>query len=144
MTYTVDQVREMMDKENVRYIRLYFTDILGRLKGMSVTRKELDEVFENGQGFDGSSIEGFVRIEESDLNARPDLDTFRIFPWEIAGERVAMMICDIETPHGEPFAGDPRYVLKRALQKAADLGYTYYVGPSWSIFISRTETAQMS
>lgn len=134
MTYNAEQVRELIDREGVRYIRLYFTDILGQLKGMSVTRSEFDEVLVNGQGFDGSSIEGFVRIEESDLNAQPDLQTFRIFPWEIAGERVAMMFCDIATPHGEPYEGDPRYVLKRVLKKAADLGYTYYVGPELEYF----------
>jgi glutamine synthetase len=134
MTYNAEQVRELIDREGVKYIRLYFTDILGQLKGMSVTRSEFDEVLVNGQGFDGSSIEGFVRIEESDLNARPDLQTFRIFPWEIAGERVAMMFCDITTPHGEPYEGDPRYVLKRVMKKAADLGYTYYVGPELEYF----------
>jgi glutamine synthetase len=134
MAYTAEQVKEVLDKENVRYIRLYFTDILGQLKGMSVTRPEFDEVLVHGQGFDGSSIEGFVRIEESDLNARPDLQTFRIFPWEVAGERVAMMFCDIETPHGEPYEGDPRYVLKRMLKKAADLGYTCYIGPELEYF----------
>lgn len=134
MTYTAEQVREIVDKENVHYIRLYFTDILGQLKGMSITRSEFDEVLINGQGFDGSSIEGFVRIEESDLNARPDLQTFRIFPWEVAGEKVAMMFCDIETPHGEPYEGDPRYVLRRALKKASDLGYAYLVGPELEYF----------
>jgi glutamine synthetase len=137
MTYTVEQIREMIDRENVRYIRLYFTDILGQLKGMSITRQEFDEVLVHGQGFDGSSIEGFVRIEESDLNARPDLGTFRVFPWEIAGERVAMMFCDIETPHGEPYEGDPRQVLKRALKKASDLGYSFNVGPELEYFYFR-------
>lgn len=137
MSYTAEQILKLMDKENVRYIRLYFTDILGTLKGMSITRSEIEEVLENGQGFDGSSIEGYVRIEESDLNARPDLSTFRIFPWLIEGERVAMMFCDVETPTGEPFAGDPRYALRRMIKQAADLGYTYYVGPELEYFYFR-------
>jgi glutamine synthetase len=126
-----------MDKEGVRYLRLYFTDILGRLKGMSITRSELDEVLENGQGFDGSSIEGFVRIEESDLTARPDLQTFRIFPWEIAGEKVAMVFCDIENPKGEPYEGDPRYVLRRMVDKAKEMGFNFYVGPELEYFYFR-------
>ena len=135
MTYTAKQVTDILDKEKVRYIRLYFADILGQLKGMSVTRDEFNEVLVNGQGFDGSSIEGFVRIEESDLQARPDLQTFRIFPWDIAGEKVAMLICDIETPHGEPYEGDPRYVLRRVLKKANEMGYTtFYVGPELEYF----------
>ncbi|MCK4856876.1 MAG: glutamine synthetase [candidate division Zixibacteria bacterium] len=137
MTYTANQVIELMEKEKVRYIRLYFTDILGQLKGMSITRSEIAEVLEQGQGFDGSSIEGFVRIEESDLMARPDLQTFRIFPWEVAGVRVAMMFCDIETPDGKPYEGDPRWVLRRMLAKAAEYGYTFYVGPELEYFYFR-------
>lgn len=134
MTYTAAEVLELIDREKVRYIRLYFTDILGQLKGMSITRSEIEEVLEEGQGFDGSSIEGFVRIEESDLSARPDLQTFRIFPWLVAGERVGMMFCDIETPDGKPYDGDPRWILRRTLKKAEDLGYTYYVGPELEYF----------
>jgi glutamine synthetase len=134
MTYTAEQITKLMDKEKVKYIRIYFTDVLGTLKGMSITRSEIDEVLENGQGFDGSSIEGFARIEESDLSARPDLSTFRIFPWEVAGERVAMMFADVETPTGEPYAGDPRQVLRRVLKKAADMGYTAYIGPELEFF----------
>ncbi|MGB5105265.1 MAG: glutamine synthetase family protein [Candidatus Zixiibacteriota bacterium] len=134
MTYTAEQITKLMDKEKVKYIRIYFTDVLGTLKGMSITRSEIDEVLENGQGFDGSSIEGFARIEESDLSARPDLSTFRIFPWEISGERVAMMFADVETPTGEPYPGDPRQVLRRVLKKAADMGYTAYIGPELEFF----------
>ncbi len=137
MTYTADQILKLMDKEKVRYIRLYFTDILGTLKGMSITRSEIEEVLENGQGFDGSSIEGYVRIEESDLSARPDLSTFRIFPWLIEGERVAMMFCDVETPTGEPFEGDPRNALRKMIKKAADMGFSYFVGPELEYFYFR-------
>lgn len=134
MTYTAEQITKLMDKEKVKYIRIYFTDVLGTLKGMSITRSEIDEVLENGQGFDGSSIEGFARIEESDLSARPDLSTFRIFPWDIAGERVAMMFADVQTPTGEPYSGDPRQILRRVLKKAADMGYTAYIGPELEFF----------
>ena len=137
MTYTAEQITKLMDKEKVKYIRIYFTDVLGTLKGMSITRSEIDEVLENGQGFDGSSIEGFARIEDSDLSARPDLSTFRIFPWEIAGERVAMMFADVETPTGEPYAGDPRQILRRVLKKASDMGYTAYIGPELEFFYFR-------
>ncbi len=141
MTYTADQILKLMDKEKVRYIRLYFTDILGTLKGMSITRSEIEEVLENGQGFDGSSIEGYVRIEESDLSARPDLSTFRIFPWLIEGERVAMMFCDVETPTGEPFEGDPRNALRKMIKKAADMGFSYFVGPELEYFYFRQNTS---
>ncbi len=137
MTYTAEQITKLMDKEKVKYIRIYFTDVLGTLKGMSITRSEIDEVLENGQGFDGSSIEGFARIEESDLSARPDLSTFRIFPWDIAGERVAMMFADVQTPTGEPYSGDPRQILRRVLKKAADMGYTAYIGPELEFFYFR-------
>lgn len=137
MTYTAEQITKLMDKEKVKYIRIYFTDVLGTLKGMSITRSEIDEVLENGQGFDGSSIEGFARIEESDLSARPDLSTFRIFPWDIAGERVAMMFADVQTPTGEPYDGDPRQILRRVLKKAADMGYTAYIGPELEFFYFR-------
>ncbi len=140
MTLTPEQILETMDKEKVRYTRLYFTDILGQLKGMSISRSEIEEVLHSGQGFDGSSIEGFVRIEESDLSAKPDLSTFRIIPWEISGERVATMFCDIETPHGEPYVGDPRAILKKTLQKATSLGYDCYIGPELEYFYFKDST----
>ena len=137
MVKTKDEVLSALDANNVRYVRLLFTDILGQMKGMSITRSEIEAVLEEGQGFDGSSIEGFVRIEESDLMAMPDLRTFRVIPWLIAGERIAMMFCDIFNPDGTPYAGDPRYVLKRAIQKATDKGYTFYCGPEIEYFYFR-------
>lgn len=137
MVKTKDEVLSALDANNVRYVRLLFTDILGQMKGMSITRSEIEAVLEDGQGFDGSSIEGFVRIEESDLMAMPDLRTFRVIPWLIAGERIAMMFCDIYNPDGTPYAGDPRYVLKRAIQKATDQGYTFYCGPEIEYFYFR-------
>jgi glutamine synthetase len=131
---TREDIIRLIDEENVHYIRLWFTDILGRLKGMSITRRELEDILDNGQGFDGSSVEGYVRIEESDLMAWPDYRTFRIIPWDISGEKVAMMFCDIKNPDDTPYEGDPRYALKRMLKKAEDQGYTFYVGPEMEYF----------
>jgi len=137
MAKSKEDVLAAIDSAGVKYIRLWFTDILGRLKGMSITRSEIEEVLDMGQGFDGSSIEGFVRIEESDLMAIPDLDSFRVIPWEISGERVASIFCDVQKPDGEPYEGDPRYVLRRMVKKAAGLGYTYYCGPEMEYFYFR-------
>lgn len=134
MTKTREDVLRMIDEAGVRYIRLCFTDILGRIKGMSITRQEIEQVLDEGQGFDGSSVEGFARIEESDLMAMPDPRTFRIIPWDVAGEKVAMMFCDITHADGRPYDGDPRWVLKRNLQKLEKQGWTYYVGPEIEYF----------
>ncbi len=141
MVKTKNDVLSALDANNVRYVRLLFTDILGQMKGMSITRSEIEAVLEDGQGFDGSSIEGFVRIEESDLMAIPDLRTFRVIPWEIAGERIALLFCDIFNPDGTPYAGDPRYVLKRALEKANAMGFTFYAGPEIEYFYFRDPNA---
>lgn len=137
MVKTQEEVLGALDANNVRYVRLLFTDILGQMKGMSITRSEIGTVLEEGQGFDGSSIEGFVRIEESDLMAIPDLRTFRVIPWGINGEKIAVMFCDIFNPDGTPHDGDPRYVLKRALKKAEERGYTFYCGPEIEFFYFR-------
>lgn len=134
MVKTTEEILDRIDAAGVKYIRLCFTDILGRIKGMALTRSEISEALEGGQGFDGSSIEGFVRIEESDLMAIPDVRSFRIFPWLIGGERVAMMFCDIQTPDGKPYGGDPRYVLRRALKKIYDKNWTFYTGPEIEYF----------
>ena len=122
-------------KENdVKLIRLWFSDILGNLKGFAITVEELEDALEHGVAFDGSAIEGSVRIYESDMIARPDPTTFRILPWRPRENSVARMFCDIYRPTGEPFEGDPRYVLRRNVQRAADLGFTYYVGPELEYF----------
>ena len=134
MTRTREDVLRLVDEAGVRYIRLCFTDILGKIKGMSITRSELEQVLEEGQGFDGSSVEGFARIDESDLMAIPDPLTFRIIPWEIAGEKIAMMFCDIQNPDGSPYEGDPRWVLKRQLARIKDKGWTFFVGPELEYF----------
>ncbi len=141
MVKTTEDVLDRIDQEGVKYIRLCFTDILGRLKGLALTRTEIEDALDGGQGFDGSSIEGFVRIEESDLMAIPDVRSFRIFPWLIGGERVAMMFCDIVTPHGEPYAGDPRHVLRRTLEKVDKKGQTFYTGPEIEYFYFADDSA---
>lgn len=128
--YVLEKVRE----HHVKFIKLWFTDILGFLKSFTITAEELPEALEEGVGFDGSSVEGFVRIEESDMIAMPDPSTFCILPWRPKEYAVARMFCDIYRPDGTPFEGDPRYVLKRNLKKAADLGFTYYVGPELEYF----------
>jgi glutamine synthetase len=139
MTKTREDVLRLIDEAGVRYVRLCFTDILGRIKGMAITRSEIEQVLEEGQGIDGSSIEGFARIEESDLLAVPDPITFRIIPWEISGERVAIMFCDIQNPDGSPYDGDPRGVLRRSLSKLEKKGWTYYVGPEIEYFYFKND-----
>lgn len=129
-----EYVLEKVKEHKVKFIKLWFTDILGFLKSFTITAEELPEALEEGVGFDGSSIEGFVRIEESDMIAMPDPSTFCILPWRPKEYAVARMFCDIYRPDGTPFEGDPRYVLKRNLKKAADMGFTYYVGPELEYF----------
>jgi len=122
-------------EQNVKFIRMWFTDILGFLKSFAITVHELEGALEEGVGFDGSSIEGFVRIDESDMVALPDPNTFQLLPWRPKEHAaVARMFCDIFTPSKEPFEGDPRYVLKKNLKKVADMGYIYYVGPELEYF----------
>jgi len=129
-----DYVLQSAREHDVKFIRLWFTDILGQLKSMAITVEELPEALEEGVGFDGSSIEGFARIDESDMIAMPDPTTFAILPWRPQEKRVARLFCDVLMTDGEPFAGDPRYVLRRNLKRAADLGYTFYVGPELEFF----------
>ena len=122
---------------DIKFIRLWFTDILGFLKSFAITVEELEQALEEGQGFDGSAIEGFARIDESDMIAFPDPATFAVLPWRPRERGVARMFCDIQHPDGRPFEGDPRYVLKRQLKRATDLGYTFYVGPELEFFYFR-------
>jgi glutamine synthetase len=130
-----DYVLKTAKENDVKFIRLWFTDILGMLKSFAITVEELEGALEEGMGFDGSSIEGFARIDESDMVALPDPDTFQLLPWRPREHRaVARMFCDILRPGGEPFEGDPRYVLKKNLKRAADMGYTFYVGPELEYF----------
>src|SRR5512136_1452918 len=130
-----EYVLRLAKEHDVRFIRLWFTDILGFLKSFAISINELEKALEEGMGFDGSSIEGFARIDESDMVAMPDPNTFSLLPWRPKEHAaVARMFCDILMPGGQPFEGDPRFVLKRNLKKAADLGYTYYVGPELEYF----------
>jgi len=133
-----EYVLKTAKEQNVKFIRMWFTDILGFLKSFAITVEELEGALQEGMGFDGSSIEGFARIDESDMIALPDPDTFRMLPWRPREQHgVARMYCDILMPGGEPFEGDPRYVLKRNLKRAADKGYTFYVGPELEYFYFR-------
>ena len=128
--YVLHEARE----NDVKFIRLWFADILGNLKGFAITVEELESALTRGMGFDGSTIEGFARSGEKDLYALPDPNTFNILPWRPRTNAVARMYCDIVTPDEEPFDGDPRFVLRRNLERAAKLGYTYYVGPEIEYF----------
>ena len=133
-----EYVLRLAKEHDVRFIRLWFTDILGFLKSFAITIDELEKALEEGMGFDGSAIEGFARIEESDMLAIPDPNTFCILPWRPKENAVARMFCDITYPGGKLFEGDPRYVLKRNLARAAKLGYTFYVGPELEFFFFKS------
>src|SRR3990172_1522693 len=124
-----DYVLQQCRQHDVKFIRLWFTDILGSLKSFAITFEELEGALEEGVGFDGGAIEGFARMGESDMTAMPVATTFQVLPWRPRERRVARMFCDIHLPDGTPFEGDPRFVLKRNLKRAAELGYTFYVGP---------------
>jgi glutamine synthetase len=129
-----EDVRKAVSDQNVSFIQIWFTDVIGILKSFAITPSELPEALSEGMGFDGSSIEGFARIEESDMIAKPDPTTFQFLPWRPKDRPVARMFCDILNPDGTHYEGDPRYALKRTLKKAADLGYTFYAGPELEYF----------
>lgn len=134
-------VLEAAKEQDVKFIRLWFTDILGYLKSFAITIDELETALEDGMGFDGSSIEGFARIDESDMMAVPDPNTWQLVPWRpTEGGRVARLFCDIVKPTGEPYVGDPRYVLRRMLEKAKAKGYTFNVGPELEYFYFASDT----
>ncbi|MHB1255642.1 MAG: type I glutamate--ammonia ligase [Dethiobacteraceae bacterium] len=135
MGYTKQDVLDMAKEANVKFIRLQFTDIFGILKNVAIPVEQLEKALDGEMMFDGSSIEGFVRIEESDQFLRPDPDTFVIFPWRPRDGSVARLICDVYTPNGEPFAGCPRCTLKRVLTEASELGYTMNAGPEAEFFL---------
>ncbi len=139
MRYNKEDIFRMVEEEDVEFIRLQFTDIFGVLKNMAVTVSQLEKVLDNQCMFDGSSIEGFLHIEESDMYLHPDLDTFEIFPWRPQQGKVARLICDVYLPDGRPFAGDPRYVLKTVLEEAKDMGYSFFVGPECEFFLFHTD-----
>jgi glutamine synthetase len=129
-----EYVLRTVEERDIRFIRLWFTDVLGFLKSFAITPAELETAFDEGMGFDGSAIEGFARLQESDMVARPDPSTFQILPWRPGEQGVARMFCDVHTPDGEPFTGDPRFVLRRTLARAQETGFTFYVGPELEYF----------
>jgi glutamine synthetase len=129
-------------EKKVKFVRLWFTDILGFLKSFAITINSLKGALEDGMGFDGSSIVGFVRIDESDMVAMPDPSTFRILPWKANDQVVAVMFCDILEPNGSPHQGDPRWVLKKNLERAAKMGYTFNVGPELEYFYFQKSTGK--
>jgi len=131
---TKEDVLKIVKERDVKFIRLWFTDILGQLKSFAITDDELEGAFDEGMGFDGSSIKGFARIDESDVLARPDPGTFQLVPWRPKEKAVARMFCDILNPDGSPYEGDPRYVLKRNLEGLRGMGYIFYVGPELEYF----------
>ncbi len=137
---TKEDVLKLCDEKNVKFIRLWFTDILGKLKSFAITRSELDGALEDGIGFDGSSIEGYRDIEESDMIAMPDPSTLQLLPWQSSEEKkVARIFCDIVTPDGKPYPRDPRYILKKQLERAKKLGYTFYFGPELEYFYFKSD-----
>jgi glutamine synthetase len=134
-----EDVVRLAKENDVKFIRLQFTDLFGQMKNVAITVDQLEKALANQCMFDGSSIEGFVRIEESDMYLRPDPATFTTFPWRPSSGRVARLVCDVYHPDGTPFEGDPRHVLKRTLAEAAKLGYTFNVGPECEFFLFRTD-----
>lgn len=139
MSLTKEDILRIAKEENVRFIRLQFTDLLGTIKNVEIPLSQLEKALDNKMMFDGSSIEGYVRIEESDMYLYPDLDTWVVFPW-VTEDRVARLICDVYMPDGTPFAGDPRGILKRCLKEAEELGFTAMnVGPEPEFFLFKTD-----
>lgn len=137
--YSKEDIFRMVEEDDVEFIRLQFTDIFGVLKNVAITSSQLAKALDNKCMFDGSSVEGFVRIEESDMYLYPDYDTFEIFPWRPQQGKVARLICDVYTPDGKPFMGDSRNVLKKVIKEAADMGYLFEVGPECEFFLFHTD-----
>ncbi|MCT4542312.1 MAG: type I glutamate--ammonia ligase [Vallitalea sp.] len=133
--YTKEDIIRITREEDIKFIRLQFVDILGTLKNVAITDEQLEKALNNEILIDGSSIEGFVRMEESDMYLKPDINTFEIFPWRPHQGKVARMICDIYNLDGTPFKGDPRYVLKKVIQEAEGMGYDFNVGPEFEFFL---------
>ena len=133
--YSKEDIIRLVEEQDIKFIRLQFTDIFGILKNIAIPRSQLEKALNNEMMFDGSSIDGFARIEESDMYLRPDLDSFVVFPWNPEDEKVARLICDVYKTDGTPFEGDPRYILKKAVAEAAKMGYKFNVGPECEFFL---------
>lgn len=139
--YSRDDIVRIIEEQDVKFIRLQFTDIFGAMKNVAITEHQLEKALDNRCMFDGSSIEGFARVEESDMYLRPDMNTFAIFPWRPQTGKVARFICDVYNPDGTPFAGDPRFVLKKAIKKAQLMGFeAFNVGPECEFFLFQTNS----
>ncbi len=136
---TKEEIIALTKENDIQFIRLQFTDIFGQPKNVTISQSQLDKALSGKCMFDGSSIEGFVRIEESDQYLHPDLDSYTILPWHSKHGRVARLICDIFTPENVPFSGDPRYILRRVTQQAAEMGFTFYVGSECEFFLFQTD-----
>lgn len=139
MKYTTEEILNIVEEEEIEFIYLQFTDIFGVMKNLAITVEELEKVLREGIIFDGSSIDGFVRIEESDMYLKPDLDTFAIHHFRGNFGREARLICDVFTSDGRPFEGDPRYILKKVIEEARELGYTLQIGPECEFFLFHTD-----
>ena len=137
--YTKEDILRMVKEGDVSFISMQFTDIFGQPKNVAIPTSQLEKALNNQIAFDGSSIEGFSRIHESDQYLHPDLDTYTIMPWRPHDRRVARMICDVCNPDGTPFSGDPRGALKRVLKRAEDMGYSFNVGPECEFFLFETD-----
>ena len=138
-SYTREDILRMVNEEDVEFIRLQFTDIFGTMKNIAITTSQLEKALNNQVMFDGSSIEGFARIEESDMYLCPDLNTFEIFPWRPQQGKVARLICDVYKSDGKAFESDPRYILKKVMAEAKELGYEFNVGPECEFFLFHTD-----
>ena len=137
--YSKEDIIRLVKEEDIQFIRMQFTDIFGQMKNVAITASQVERAVNNQIMLDGSSIEGFVRIEESDQYLWPDLDTFAILPWRPQYGKVARLICDVHNPDGSPFVGDPRGVLKQVVQRAERMGYTFNVGPELEFFLFQTD-----
>src|SRR5512139_3109210 len=134
--YSQEQLLKIVQEKNVEFLRLQFTDISGIVKNVAITATQIGKTLKSGISFDGSSIEGFGRIQESDMVLQPDLSTFSLLPWRSKeGSNEARMICDVHLPNGKPFAGDPRHVLRCQLEKAREMGFQMNVGPELEFFL---------
>ncbi|MBU0527530.1 glutamine synthetase family protein [Candidatus Micrarchaeota archaeon] len=139
-----DELFESMESDNVKFVNLQFTDMFGMVKSISIPINHLENSFDHGTWFDGSSIEGFARIHESDMYLKPDMETYAVLPWHNSSDgNTARFICDVHKPDGSPFEGDPRYVLKKVIQEAKDLGFDYNVGPELEFFLFKRENGKL-
>ncbi|WOF16185.1 type I glutamate--ammonia ligase [Methanoplanus sp. FWC-SCC4] len=140
----VAKMLEKIEGDNVKFIRLQFSDIQGQIKNVAIPVKQAEKALTDGISFDGSSIEGFARIEESDMVLKPDMDTYALLPWRPKEARVARFICDVYLPNGKPFEGDPRYVLKKTLAEAAEMGFSFNTGPECEFFLFKMVNGEPS